>query len=112
MCENATTSSIEHKKKVVEIPPGGSGASASTQSFCVPAACEFKKFKLTLLHKVGLECPHHLMVFSPLNLHSYIDKVLFVGSCHLPKFWGKKKQKQTLRWGDSNETPKSVPIEM
>ena len=38
--------------------------------FYIPIACECKKFKQILLHKEGLECPHHLMISPPLNLHS------------------------------------------
>ena len=39
-------------------------------SFRVPSPCRSKQFKQILLHKVGFECPHHLMVSTPLNLHS------------------------------------------
>ena len=86
------------QNKVVEIPPGGSGASddtgdvasARTQSLCIPTTDECKKFKEILLHKVGFECPYHLMVSQPLNLHSLNDKVSFAGLRHLPKCSDKK----------------------
>ena len=73
------------------------GASAYAQRFCGPAACECKKFKQILLHMVGFECPHHLMVFPPLNLHSQNDKVPFEGNSHLPKILEVGSRKQPLR---------------
>ena len=78
----------------MEIPPGGLGASGGTtaraQSFCTPATYECKKFKQYVLHKVGFECLHHLMLSPPLNLHAYCSKVPFRGPHHLPQYWGKK----------------------
>ena len=65
---------------------GGSWA-----SFCILTICECEKFK----QMVGFECPHHLMVSLPLSLNTYNDKVLFVGPCHLPKFWD-NKPKETV----------------
>ena len=64
---------------------------AYVRSFCIPTPNECKKFKLIILHKIGFECPHHLMVSLPLNLHLQNDKVPFVDLFHLPKFWGKKQ---------------------
>ena len=51
------------------IPPGNLDTTARTQSFWFPTAYECKKVQI-LLHKVGFDCPHHIMVSLPLNLHS------------------------------------------
>ena len=59
--------------------------SARAQSFYIPGSVKcFYKF---YLHKVGFDCPHHLMVAPSLNLHSQNYEVPFVGLFHLPKFW-------------------------
>ena len=46
-------------------------------------------------HIVGFECPHHIMVFPPLNLHSQNDKVPFVGPVPTTSqnFWTKSQNK-------------------
>ena len=85
----------------MEIPPGVSGASGGTtaraQSFCIPTTYECKKFRqiIYVLHKVGFECLHHLMVSPSLNLHAYCSKVPFRGPHHLPQYWGKKLKATT-----------------
>ena len=58
--------------------PSPVGAKSSNNFFCV-----------------RFECPHHLMVSLPLNLHSQKGKVPFVSPCYLPKFWGKKPKATT-----------------
>ena len=51
--------------KIVKVSPGASGASdgmsTHAQSFAFPPPS---------LYKVGFECPHHILVFLPLNLTS------------------------------------------
>ena len=51
--------------------------------------------KKIILHKIGFEWPHHLVVFPPHNLHySYCSKVQFLGPAPL-KFWGKMQKVST-----------------
>ena len=66
----------------MDIPPGGllfpvakqkmvwEMAQALIPNFFFIPACECKSFQQILLHKIGSECPHHLMVSLLLNLHS------------------------------------------
>ena len=58
-------------------------ASAHVQILIIPVACECKEFKQILLHKVGFECTHKLIISPPLNLHSYNDRVPFIGLHHV-----------------------------
>ena len=94
----------------MNVSPGGSGASdgAGTSAwaqafepapeiFAFPPPVRLvKQFEQILLHKVGFECLHHLMVSPPLNLLSSNDKVPFV-SPHTPQNFRAKSQKQQLR---------------
>ena len=46
------------------------GHKHSFPKFCIPAVCECKMLKEIILHIVGFDCPHHLMMPLPLNLYS------------------------------------------
>ena len=48
------------------------------------------------LQQVDLECLHHFWVSPPLNLHSWNDKVPFLGPHHLPKILGQKGKRNQL----------------
>ena len=61
--------------------------------FYHPTTSECTKFKIQL-QQVGFECPLYFLSV-PLKLHSLNDKVPFVGSHHLPKFWGQNQNVTT-----------------
>ena len=64
-------------------------ARAREQRFIIPITSEYKNFKWICLQQLRLECPHHLLVYWLLKLHSQTDKISFIGPCHLPKILGK-----------------------
>ena len=75
---------------------------AHALSFCFPAACECKKFKQIILHKIQFECPHHLMVshhwtciYRSTKYHSQVPNTL--------QNFGQKAKSN--HYGDSNEPP-------
>ena len=103
----------QDKNKVLETPPGGlfgmsvsrgaqaqgscSGMRACGQSFCIPAAWEYKKFEKKINSKLGFEYPHHLWLSTLLKLHNKRAKVSFT-SPHTSQEFGANSQKQQLRW--------------
>ena len=63
--------------------------------FASPVPVSARRSDKFFCFKVLFECPLHLRVSPPLNLHSQNDKVPLVRPNHLPKFWGKKPKATT-----------------